>query len=239
MAVQVFRFKVGTEFDQKLQNVVAIPIDSKVNWSQTPVEPGQAPSECFWILMDHGANQLQIPERHSGKNVMMRAPFRQERCNFRDFTWLSSISVKECRPTDGIQFVIVINAVHVATGLEQHANDIELPVRRCPMKRIGMVSGFARVGIRTALQKQSHNVKVAMLSGRMQAGPSAMSRCSIRGANKIGVIGKQSTNSLDVAPGARFEEERIRTGKPQLDRGSQRPPTGESIFTRDDELHGR
>jgi hypothetical protein len=129
------------------------------------------------------------------------------------------MSVKERGPAYDIEFVIVTDSMHVTAGIEQGADDVEVPVRRSPMDRISVVSGLACVGIRSVGQEQLYNVKMSMLGGRMQTGPAPVRRCSIRLASKIGIIGQQSANSLDVAPGARVEEERIGAGQPRLDGG--------------------
>jgi len=126
--------------------------------------------------------------------------------------------------------------VHVAIGIEQRAHDVNMPMCRGPMQRIRVVSGLARVGIGAALEQQAYKVQMAALRRRVQASPTAM-RCScIRRANKIGIIGKQSVNSIDVAFGACIKEERVNSTLASLDFSFQGPPTGESVITRDGEL---
>jgi hypothetical protein len=77
---------------------------------------------------------------------------------------------------------------------------------------------------------------MSVLRRRVQAGPAAMRRNSTRRANKIGVIGKQSANGIDVAFGTRIEELSVSACLASLNFSFQCPPTRESVIPRDSEL---
>ena len=98
---------------------------------------------------------------------MAGATLRQKRCNFRTAARLFTGFMKERCPTDCIEFVIVAGSVHVATGIEQRAHDVNVPVRRGPMERICVVAGLACVRIGTVLEQEAYKVQMAVLRRRV------------------------------------------------------------------------
>src|SRR5690349_10751284 len=110
------------------------------------------------------------------------------------------------RPADDVELVDVTEAVHVTTGVQERAHDLDVPAGGRPVQRIGVVACLTSVRIRAVGEQEARRLQLTMTRRRVQRRPSAVRLISVCSTNERWIRGDQLTHALDVAPGAGGEE---------------------------------
>ena len=79
LAPPVFRFEIGTQLDQQIEDVVPLSTDGEVKRRQAMLEAREAAIERLRILFGHIAHECELSHRHCREDVVARSALEQER----------------------------------------------------------------------------------------------------------------------------------------------------------------
>src|SRR5262245_28502684 len=138
--------------------------------------------------------------------MVPRAALYQQRRDFRVMTGFACGVVEKRPPADRVELVHVAEAVDVAARVKQRTHYFQMPMRRGPVQRVGVVALFARVRVGAALEQQPSRIQVSALGGGVQPGESTVWSGRIRGMDQFWRGVEQQADGVDITFGAGFEE---------------------------------
>ncbi len=134
----VLSLEIGTELDEHVEDVVPLAHHREVQRRQAALEPRHPAIERLRILFDQAANQVEIADGHRRENVVARAALDQQieegaprRVHL---ALVVARGVIESRPPDHVEGVHVAEPVHVAAGVEQRADGLQVSARSGPVQ---------------------------------------------------------------------------------------------------------
>jgi hypothetical protein len=163
VAVPVHTERVGPELDQQLDHVRPATVDREVQRQAMVLVAAHPAVQRRRILGDDRPHAVFQAEREGGEHVVARAAAHEELGD------LGLRGLPARRPADHAERVVVAVSVHVAAGVHQQADDLEMAGRGRPVQRAGVVFRLTRVDIGTVAQKRLDGAGVAGL-GRLEQG---------------------------------------------------------------------
>jgi hypothetical protein len=140
-------------------------------------------------------------------------------------------TVPTCGPADHLELMIIPLADHIAAGVSQPPNDLQMRGGRGPMHRVRVVSLLARVDVQASPEQQIHDAEVSASCGGMKerplVGPGA-------GLYPVWMLVEQRRQALEASVSSGIEQLTVEAQR--VDVRFEGPPAREAVAARNLEL---